>query len=231
MRIALALCAALVAGSAQAEILSAQYVDPTDIYGHGAIEGGEYAALEVTTDLGVQRITWQGAVYEDTTPRLVDLDGDGNPEVVTVLSGFQVGASIQIFGERDGRVSPLAQTAPIGRSNRWLAIAGIADLDGDGVQEIAYVDRPHLAKTLRVISVQRVGDAWHLTDVAAREGLTNHKLGAPDIEGGIYDCGNGLEIFTADARWQRVIATRLEGRALLSRDIGPYRGAESLTCP
>jgi hypothetical protein len=44
----------------------------------------------------------------------------------------------------------LAATPHIGSANRWLAPIGAADLDGDGRVEIAYVDRPHLARTLRI---------------------------------------------------------------------------------
>ena len=119
-----------------------------------------------------------------------------------------------------------AETAPIGTRNRWLAIAGIADLDGDGRIEIAYVDRPHLARVLRVLEV---GPGFALREEASAGGHTNHRFGDGFIEGGVSDCGAGPEVLTADPGWSQVQGTRLVDGALVTRDLGPYSGA--LRCP
>ncbi len=106
----------------------------------------------------------------------------------------------------------------------------MADLDGDGLIEIAYIDRPHLAKTLRV---------WRFMDgasgpVAELSGLTNHRIGERDIGGGIRDCGNGPEMITANADWTQVMATTLTDGQLTTRAIGAHvdRGsfATALAC-
>ncbi len=231
-RRALALC--LLALPASAEITGAAYESPTGRYGHGAVPGGEYDGLRIELSTG-QVTGWTSmpeAVFEDTAPRLVDLDGDGTPEVVVVVSYLQAGAAIRII---DGwsRTEPpgagiaiVAETAPIGTRHRWLAIAGIADLDADGRMEIAYVDRPHLTRVLRVIEV---GPGWTLTEEAAAEGHTNHRIGEREISGGVADCGRGPEILTADPGWARVQGTRLAQGRLVTRDLGPYRGV--LSCP
>lgn len=215
---------------ANSEITSATYEEPTDIYGHGAVANGEYAILSIGTDSSVFRIRYDGAVFEDTQPRLVDLNGDGAPEVVAVRSGFTTGASIVVFGLGDaGKIEELMRTEPIGQRNRWLAIAAIADLDQDGAIEIAYVDRPHLAKVLRVIEVASDLDgAWTYRQVAQSGDLTNHHYRAPDIEGGLRDCDGRLEIITADGSWSRIVSTSLEEGELISRDLGIYQGAASL---
>lgn len=226
MRLGVALVLGLaLAPAARAEITGARYADPSVAYGHGAVANGEYDTLVIETDHATYRLSHENAVFEDTAPRLVDLDGDGSAEVIAVSSGFTTGAAILIFDETADGITQRAQTDPIGRRNRWLAIAGIADLDGDGRMEIAYVDRPHLAKVLRVIEV---GPGFALRDEAAASGFTNHHLGSPVIEGGIMDCGQGPEILTADADWRRVMATRLDGHALVSRDLGAYSGPASL---
>lgn len=164
---------------------------------------------------------------------MVDLDGDGAPEVVTVVSLPGEGAALWILGVTGGNVGILAQNAPIGQHHRWLAVAAIADLDGDGRIEIAYVDRPHLARILRVVEVGTGAGQWSLTEEASAPGHTNHHFGSPVIEGGLRLC-DGAEVVTASADWTRILATRLEGGALLSRDIGRYAGQDSmavaLTC-
>ena len=84
--------------------------------------------------------------------------------------------------------------------------------------EIAYVDRPHLAKVLRIWRHEG-GGLRHVTDVP---GLTNHRIGWDRIPGGIRDCGRGPEMITADGGWRRVIATTWDGRRAAKRDLGAY---------
>ena len=220
--------------AAQADqILSAAYVTPTGAYGHGVLPGGEYAALEITTDTGVTTIRYGDAVFEDTAPRVVDLDGDGQPEVVTVVSTFTQGARVQVFGVVDDAVAPVLNTAPIGQRNRWLAIAGIADLDGDGQVEIAYVDRPHLARTLRVLEVARAGGLWTFRDEGALEGVTNHRIGEADIAGGVRTCAGAPEIVVARADWSALLAVRFDGgftSRVLGQDTSRPAFAAAMTC-
>lgn len=206
-----------MATSACAEtIVSAEYADPTDRYAHGILgDAIEWGALRLTTDVGPR--TFQlpiDRVFEDTAPRLADLDGDGRPEVIVVETRASQGAQLAIYDE----TGKIASTPHIGRTNRWLAPIGAADLDGDGTMEVAYIDRPHLAKTLRV---------WRFVDgalipVADLPGLTNHRIGETDIGGGIRDCGQGPEMITANANWSRVMATTLKDGQLRARDIGAH---------
>lgn len=206
-----------MATSACAEtIISADYAAPTDRYAHGilgdAIEWGE---LQITTDAGERRFVLpQERVFEDVAPRLADVDGDGAPEVIVVETLATAGAQLAIY-DATGKI---AATPHIGRTNRWLAPIGTADLDQDGKIEVAYIDRPHLAKTLRV---------WRFEDgalepVADLPGLTNHRIGEPDIGGGIRDCGEGPEMITASADWTKVMATTLTDGQLRSRAIGTH---------
>lgn len=227
---ALLLGAALFAAPVGAQsIASARYVQQTNAYGHGAVEGGEYAELQVTLSDGKRLgVSYRSAVFEDTAPRLHDFDGDGDPEIVTVVSSFAAGARVQIFALRQGQLVPFASNAPIGTRNRWLAIAGIADFNGDGRDDIAYVDRPHLAKVLRLLSVDIAGEMATLRPLATQSGLTNHHYKAPDIEGGVRDCkGDAPVILTADGDWQNVVETRLIDGELQSTPVAPYVDATS----
>ena len=230
MRLALGLVLALLpAPLAAREIVAADYVEPTDAYGHGALAGGEYAGLELRyADGGRDILRFEGAVFEDTEPRLHDFDGDGKPEVVAVLSSFETGAMVMIFGHDGTQVRPYGQTAAIGQRHRWLAIVGIADFDGDGFDEIAYVDRPHLAKTLRLVRVEIEDGQADITPVADVRGLSNHRYGTAEIEGGLRVCpGVPPVILTADADWREIVETRLETGRLVSEPIAPYAGPGS----
>lgn len=203
-------------------IVGADYTAPTTRYPHGVLgDNVEYGRLNLRfADQPVQKITLpQDHVFEDVAPRLWDVTGDGLPEVVVIESDAGKGAALVVYGP-DGK---LAETPHIGTRNRWLAPIAAADLDGDGHVEIAYIDRPHLAKTLRV---WRFKDGA-LSQIAAVQGLTNHKIGWAFIAGGLRAC-DGPELITADANWRRIIATRFADGVLKHRDLGAYRGPESL---
>ncbi len=211
-----------IATSVAADITSARYTDETTRYAHGVLgDSIEYGALELTTEeQKTVRITLpENSVFEDIYPRLFDVDGDGSREVIVVESSQTEGARLAIYDATDLR----AATPYIGTRNRWLAPIGAADLDGDGHIEIAYIDRPHLAKTLRVWRFQDNA----LTEVATLPGLTNHRIGEDFISGGVRDCGDGPELVTADAAWRSVVATKLKGGTLQARVIGAFEGAAS----
>ena len=213
-----------MATSACAEtILSAQYADPTDRYAHGILgDAIEWGTLRIATDAGTRDFSLPASrVFEDVAPRLADLDGDGTPEVVVIETLVAEGAQLAIYDE----TGKIAATPHIGRTNRWLAPIGAADLDGDGVAEIAYIDRPHLAKTLRVWRFEN-GTLTHVADLG---GLTNHRIGEADIGGGIRDCGNGPEMITANANWTEVMSTTLRDELLQTRSIGRHINRASFT--
>lgn len=240
---AAALCALATAGLASAgsatgctaTVTGARYDTPTDRYPHGALgDPWEWGALAVSFRLtppcpahrASATVTLpQEMVFEDVAPRLADLDGDGEAEVLTVEAHSRLGARLAIYKHLEGKLRRVAATPHIGRANRWLAPLGAADLDGDGRVEIAYIDRPHLLKTLRI---WRYADG-KLTPVADAPNLTNHRFGEPEISGGIRNCGAGPEVITADANWFRIVASTLRGGVIVRREIGPYTGADSLT--
>jgi hypothetical protein len=218
--------------------ITATYDGPTTRYPHGVLgDTVEYTDLVVDLPDGRSlRARWEApVVFEDTAPRLADLDGDGTPEIITVESHETRGARLALWRIGPDRLEPLAQTPWIGTRFRWLAPVAAADLDGDGAVEIAYIDRPHLARTLRVWRLTFDGrGAGQLTEIAARPGLTNHRIGEDFITGGLRACNSGPELLTADADWTRIMATVLTPAGdLVSRDIAPFSPAtmaEALAC-
>jgi len=213
----------LMAAPLMAEITSARYTEETSRYAHGVLgDAIEYGTLELTFSGGKRlAITLpQSRVFEDIAPRLMDMDGDGAPEVIVVESSQTGGARLAIYDETGLR----AATPHIGQRNRWLAPIIAADLDGDGHIEVAYIDRPHLAKTLRVWRFQDN----KLTQVASQAGLTNHRIGEDFISSGIRDCGDGPEMITVNANWSEVMATGFDGKTLSVRALGPFKNQTSL---
>ena len=226
MRRAVALVLALAAGPAAAacdhactEVTGAAFGAPTGRYPHGVLgDALEWGSLTIRhrADGGETRIVLPDArVFEDVAPRVVDLDLDGRDDAVAVVESHRErGARLALY-DAAGRV---AATPHIGTRFRWLAPAAIADLDGDGAVEIAFVDRPHLARVLRVWRYA----GGRLVEVAAVSGVTNHRIGEPFVSGGLRDCGAGPEIVLASADWTRVLAVTFDGAAVAARDLGPW---------
>jgi FG-GAP-like repeat len=203
-------------------ITSARYAEPTDRYDHGILgDDLEWGALVLTFRNGSKTTLRlpDTRVFEDIEPRIADVDGDGSPEVIVIETDMSRGASLAIYDAKGKRTA----TPYIGRSHRWLAPLGAADLDGDGIVEVAYIDRPHLAKTLRIWRYQND----KLVPVAELAGLTNHQIGQDFILGGIRDCGQGPEIITVNTNWSRLMASTLLNGALSARDIGAYKAPSS----
>ncbi|MCL4186605.1 MAG: VCBS repeat-containing protein [Rhodobacteraceae bacterium] len=185
----------------------------------GACRHGVEAALVVLPER---------RVFEDVAARLWDVTGDGRPEIVVVESDISRGARLTVWGyttAHSGRpgLRLLAATAPIGRPFRWLAPAGIADFDGDGLPDIAYVETPHIAPTLHIVTLTGEG----LVAVAPPlPGPTNHRIGDSFIAGGLRDCGGGPELVLASADWRQILRVRLDqatGR-LQALPAGPLAG-------
>lgn len=162
------------------DILSAWYSEPTKRYAHGilgdAVEAG--SLLVETADRAVKSLRLpENAVFEDRYPRLVDLDGDGATEVITIKSSINKGASVTIYGIEGGELVEKATTGYHGLANRWLNIAGIADYRGSGLKDIAFVRTPHIGGTLFFYSYQdgvlnQVGDIY---------GFSNHFIGSREM--------------------------------------------------
>ena len=130
------------------DIRTARYLGPTDRYAHAVLgDAIEAAALEVRlADGSVETFIFpRNEVFEDITPRIADLDGDGLNEVITIVASQSGGGSLGVFGVVDGALARRANSPDIGVPNRWMNPAGIADLDGDGVSDLIVPDAPRRA--------------------------------------------------------------------------------------
>ncbi len=166
---------------ASGNIAKAWYSEPTGRYDHGVlgddVEGG---ALTVQARDGSisSLVLDETLVFEDITPRLADLNGDGNVEVITIVSSLTAGGSLAVFGLKNEKLQLAAKTNFRGKTHRWLNIAGVADYNGDGKTDVALVKTPHLGGALEVWSF--FGNALRL--VGSINGFSNHVIGTRDLD-------------------------------------------------
>ncbi len=220
--LALALAVLWAAATQAGEIAAARFDEPTGRYDHAVLgDDLEWGALVLTLAGGREvRLTLpETRVFEDIAPRLIT-GNDGRTLVMAVETDLERGARLALY-DAGGVV---AATPFIGRTQRWLAPVGAADLDGDGRVEIAYIDRPHLARILRIWRLTPEG----LVEVASQAGLTNHRIGWDFIPGGIRDCGAGPELVVASGDWRQVVALRYRDDRLDATVLGRFDGLESL---
>ncbi len=225
----IACCVCLISGSAAADTFKATYGDPTTRYAHGVLgDAIEWGSLTIRDTGKVRHVRLPNdRVFEDIAPRLWDVTGDGIAEIVVIETQRDLGAQLAVY-DRLGH--KLGATPHIGRSNRWLAPIGAADLDGDGRIEIAYIDRPHLAKLLKIWRYE----AGELSLIAERTGFTNHRIGDDYITGGIRDCGAGPELIVVSANWEDIMQVTFSGGSLSQAVVGHFDGQttvdEALNC-
>jgi hypothetical protein len=219
MHLALAALLCVIAPAAMAQVTSAILTQSTDRYDHAILgDALEWGGMRLTGAGRTVDVTLPPTrVFEDVTARVADLDGDGLAEVLVVETDLLRGASLAVY-DLQGRVTA---TDFIGQTHRWLAPLGIGDMDGDGLPEVAYVDRPHLAREL--VIVQYRGRKW--VERARIKGLTNHRIGDKTIAGGYRNCGRGGEVVLANADWSKLVAATWQGAAITTRSLGAYSTA------
>lgn len=162
------------------DIMRAWLAEPTPRYDHGILgDPVEAGSLMIQgRDGRLQSVRLKDdAVFEDREPRLADLDDDGHDEVLLVKSYLKRGSALAVVGLRNGKYDILAETPPIGRPHAWLNPAGIADYNGDGKTDIAFVRMPHVVGALEL---------WTWTDRKLRKiteiaDVANHIAGTQAI--------------------------------------------------
>lgn len=209
----------LLATSKTGDIRQAWYSAPTTRYAHGIlgdrVEGG---MLKIKTARGATlRILLPSTqVFEDRAPRLVDLDGDGTIEVVTIRSSTAYGAAITVYGLVGNALIQKASTKFIGRANRWLNIAGIEAYIGVKGKEIAYVVTPHIGGTLKFIKYLK----GKLIPIAAARGFSNHVIGSREMRLSASTDVNGdgkldLAVPSADRTQLKIISIGKSGPKII----------------
>lgn len=172
---------ALAAPAAAETITSARYDEPTDRYPHAVLgDALEWGALVATLPDGSElrfRLP-DASVFEDIAPRLADIDGDGEMEAWVIRANATDGASLEAYEVQNGALARKYAGPAIGRGFRWLNPVGVADFDGDGQNEAAYIETPHIGGILTFLEL------WNgALEISARgQTYSTHKIGSKRLD-------------------------------------------------
>jgi len=182
----------------------------TDRYGHGVlgdtIEAAAMTLVEMNLDsLDVLEIQIpEPAVIEGIAPIWVDMNGDGEREIVVTISNAQHGAQLIVFDERGQQV---ATSEPIGRGFRWRHQIAVAPFGPSGEMELVSVRTPHIGG---IVEFHRL-EGNELKLMASLTGFTTHVIGSRNLDmsvAGDFDGDGMVEILIPDQSLSRLAGLR-----------------------
>ncbi|QKV18896.1 hypothetical protein [Oricola thermophila] len=169
-----------IAIAEEGDIRNAWYGQPTERYAHGVLgDATEGGSLVVVTDERekLEFVLPETQVFEDITPRIRDLDGDGRNEVIAIRSSQTGGAAVALYGIREGELVELGAGSENGSPNRWTNIAGIIGND-DGTATVYAVRTPHIGG--RLFSLTFADGNVSESDTLATD-VSNHVIGSREL--------------------------------------------------
>lgn len=205
--------------------VGAWYEDPTSAYAHGILgDAVEAGRLVVETTDGKRRsiAAGKGHVFEDITPRLADLDGDGKNEVIAIRSEMHRGAALAVYGMAGGSLKLLAATPPVGLSHRWRNPSLIVEDPNGGGKLIGEVVTPHIGGTLKLWSFTGSAQAgFRLAPRGSAYGFSNHAIGSRQLQLSAAN-RNILAVPSSDRRALRIL--QISAKGLKTVDTVPVPG-------
>ncbi|RLQ87444.1 hypothetical protein [Notoacmeibacter ruber] len=159
------------------DLTEAWYAGPTRRYDHGIL-GDEFeaSALIARSSEGetFRAELPSDSVFEDLTPRLVDLDGDGRTEIVTIISDGDAGSRLSVWGLVGDSLAERAASAPAGQARRWLNPLPVEDDNS-----IMSVMTPHLGGPLLEWQFED-GELSEPRQLGGDIAFSNHAIGSRD---------------------------------------------------
>jgi hypothetical protein len=183
---------------------------PTGKYSHGVlgdnIEASSLTIIETQPEPRIISVISlpENEVIEGISPIWVDINGDGQREIIVTVSDLDLGAGIVIFSETGER---LAEGPKMGRAYRWRHQIGYESLGPNGESELLVVRTPHIGGVVEYYQYSR-GD---LTIAAEFAGITSHTIGSRNLDMaalGDFD-GDGLnELLLPNPDLTELVAVR-----------------------
>jgi hypothetical protein len=157
----------------------AQYAMPTEKYDHGILgDKIEAEKLVVVVDSVFYEFKLpREYVFEDIAPRLYDVDGDDELEIITIRTNVFQGGGIAIYKIVGEQLVEYAHVPEIGAINRWLNIVAINDLDNDGIVELVWIQTPHIGGILKIAKIE----SGMLNVLAELADYSNHAIGERNL--------------------------------------------------
>ena len=160
---------------------------PTDRYSHGvlgdAIEASAIVFVNLCTNERGRIEIDPPDVIEGVAPLLADVDGDSELEILVTLSNDSDGARLAVY-EFSGTL--LAESAPIGRPNRWRNQLAVGPIGPGGETEVIDVRTPHIGGTVQAFRLVFGDDPVRLERVAASDDrYTSHVIGSGNLDMGL----------------------------------------------
>ncbi len=173
---------------------------PTSEYPHGVL-GDEFEAKTITlvnaSDAPhIMRVIQidPGDVIEGIAPLWVDLDGDGEREIIVTQSNARSGARIVVYRE-DG--SLFATGESLGQGFRWRHQLAVGQFIEGGPLEIAVIRTPHIGGVIEIYAVEQD----RLVIRAELSGYSSHQIGSRNLDGALaadFDGDGQIEIVVPD---------------------------------
>jgi hypothetical protein len=209
--------------------------EPTRRYPHRAL-GSTVHAGSVYAQVRDDRYGWRivekslprDRVYEDRVPRVLDIDKDGQEELLLIEADLRRGAALVVLGvdrtPEGPRLVERARGPFAGSPFRWMNPVGVADFDGDGQADLANVVTPHIGGVLQLLHYRPP----RLVPFASAMDVSNHRMGAleQDLAVIVTGPGHAPTILVPDMSLRALHALRWEapGRWKELADLKPLPG-------
>jgi len=161
----------------------AQYTNPTEKYQHGVL-GDQLEAAQLVVNIEGSFYTKtleEDYVFEDISPRLYDVDRDGEIEFICIRTHLEKGAGIVIYKEINGSLELMSYVKEIGQSNKWLNPVAIQNLDDDINIEIAWVQTPHIGGVLKLAEFTNASEPYRMFVQDSIQFFKNHAIGETNL--------------------------------------------------
>ena len=138
----------------------------------------------------------EGRVIESLTPTWMDVDDDGQLEVIVTISDLSNGGQVTIYDE-NGEVEQ--QGPGIGRGFRWRHQLAVAPFGPAGEVEFVDVLTPHIGGVVEFRSL----DATDLPIVGRLPGFTSHVNRTPNLDMAVasdFDSDGNIELLLPNQR-------------------------------